>query len=339
MKWRLDQLANKVGGIVQGDASFQVDSVGTLHAATPSDISFLSNLKYKKYLAESQAGAIIVNSDAAPLVQANAIVVADPHVAYAKIATLLHPPASPSHTIHPTAWVDPESQCADTVTIGPQAVIEAGVILAEGVIIGAGCVVQRDSHIGAHSQLMANVTIYHGIQIGERAIIHSGAVIGADGFGFANEQGKWLKVPQLGAVNIGDDVEIGANTCIDRGAIEDTIIEDGVKLDNQIQIAHNVVVGAHTVMAGTSGIAGSTKVGQRCVIGGGVTINGHLNITDGVVLTGMAMATKSIKEPGVYSSGMPAEPNDKWHRNTIRYRQSEKLFERVKQLESKIEKK
>jgi len=262
-------------------------------------------------------------------------VVTDPHVAYAKIAAVIHPPIIPTQAIHPAAWVDPASHCAGNVSIGAQAVIEAGVTLADGVIIGAGCVVQRNSQIAANTQLMANVTVYHGVRIGERVLIHSGAVIGADGFGFANDQGKWIKVPQLGGVQIGNDVEIGANTCIDRGAIEDTIIEEGVKLDNQIQIAHNVTVGAHTVMAGTSGIAGSTEVGKHCIIGGGVAINGHLKIVDKVVFTGMSMVTKSIKKPGVYSSGMPAEPSDKWQRNTIRYRQSEKLFERVKQLESK----
>lgn len=335
MAWSLNQLAEKVGGIVQGDATYQVTAVGTLVAASQSDISFLTNLKYKKHLADTQAGAVIVNSDAAPFVKGNAIVVTDPHVAYAKIAAVIHPPIIPTQAIHPAAWVDPESHCGDNVSIGPQVVIEAGVTLANNVIIGAGCVVQRGSQIAANTQLMANVTVYHGVRIGERVLIHSGAVIGADGFGFANDQGKWIKVPQLGGVQIGNDVEIGANTCIDRGAIEDTIIEEGVKLDNQIQIAHNVTVGAHTVMAGTSGIAGSTEVGKHCIIGGGVAINGHLKIVDKVVFTGMSMVTKSIKKPGVYSSGMPAEPSDKWQRNTIRYRQSEKLFERVKQLESK----
>ncbi len=323
---------------MQGDAAYQVEAVGTLHAATATEVSFLTNLKYKKYLAETKAGAVIVDADAAPFVQGNAIIVPNPHVAYAKIASLLHPSVKPPLEIHPTAYVSPNSDCADNVSIGPQAVIEANVTLAEGVIIGAGCVVQQGSQIGRDSQLMANVTLYHDTVIGERVLIHSGAVIGADGFGFADDEGEWVKVPQLGSVQIGDDAEIGANTCVDRGAIEDTIIEHGVKLDNQIQIAHNVVIGAHTVMAGTSGVAGSTEVGKHCVIGGGVAISGHLKVADGVIFTGMTMVTKSIKDAGIYSSGIPVEPTKEWHRNTVRYRQSDKLFDRVRRLENKINK-
>ena len=338
MAANLGELAEKVGGIVQGDATYQIDGVGTLNAALASEISFLTNSKYKRYLANTMAGAVIVDTDTAKFVKGNAIVVDNPHVAYAKIATILHPATLPSTNIHPTAWVSPESQCGENVSIGPQAVIEDGTVLAENVVIGAGSVVQKNCQIGKGTQLMANVTLYHDTVIGKRGLIHAGAVIGADGCGFANDQGKWVKVPQLGCVRIGDDVEVGANTCIDRGAIEDTVIEDGVKLDNQIQIAHNVVIGAHTVMAGTSGVAGSTEVGKHCIIGGGVAISGHLKITDGVVFTGMTMVTKSITESGIYSSGIPVEPTKDWHRNTVRYRQSDKLFERVKQLESKINK-
>ena len=338
MVWNLGQLAETVGGIVQGDAAYLIEGVGTLQAATATEISFLTNLKYKKYLADSMAGAVIVTQDAAGFVKNNAIIVDNPHAAYAKISALLHPPVKPPQGIHPSAWVSPESNCAENVSIGPQAVIEAGVTLAEGVCVGAGSVVQQGSLIGCDSQLMANVTVYHDTVIGERVLIHSGAVIGADGFGFADDGGEWVKVPQLGAVKIGNDVEIGANTCIDRGAIEDTLIGHGVKLDNQIQVAHNVTLGAHTIMAGASGVAGSTKVGKNCIIGGGVCINGHLEIADGVMFTGMTMVTKSIKEAGVYSSGLPVEPTKEWHRNSVRYRQSEKLFERVKQLEEKINK-
>jgi UDP-3-O-[3-hydroxymyristoyl] glucosamine N-acyltransferase len=190
--------------------------------------------------------------------------------------------------------------------------------------------------VGAGSRLKANITLCEGVQIGERCIIHPGVVIGADGFGIANDQGSWIKVPQIGSVIIGDDVEIGANTTIDRGAIEDTIIGQGVKLDNQIQIGHNAVIGDHTVIAGCVGIAGSTTIGNNCVIGGGVGIGGHISIADGVQLTGMTMVTKSITSSGVYSSGIPAEPTAQWHKNVIRYRQMDKLVSRVKELEKKL---
>ena len=331
--WTLSQIAEHVGGIVNGDDTFQVDSIATLHGAAANQISFIANTKYKKYLASTQAGAVIVNEKMLADVPNHAIIVDDPYVAYAKVASLLNPVKQYQAGIHATAHVSPESQVHPSVSIGAQAVIEAGVELDENVRIGPGCIVQSGVKVGSDSRLTANVTLCDAVQIGERTLIHPGVVIGADGFGIANDQGKWIKVPQIGSVRIGDDVEIGANTTIDRGALEDTVIGNGVKLDNQIQIAHNVIVGENTVIAGCAAIAGSTQIGKNCIIGGSVAIAGHIELVDGVQLTGGTAVSKSIKEPGVYSSGIPAEPNQKWRRNIVRYRQLDKLAERVKQLE------
>lgn len=334
--WTLEQIANHIAGEVIGDKDFQVDSVGTLQAAKSNQISFLSNTKYKKYLVNTNAGAVIVHDSMVSDVPNNAIMVHDPYIAYAKAASLLNPIKTSNTGIHPSASVNENSLIHPSVSIAAQVVIEAGVELAEGVVIGPGCVLLSDVKIGKGTRLIANVTLCNSVQLGQNGIIHAGTVIGADGFGIANDQGKWIKVPQVGSVEIGDDVEIGANTTIDRGAIDNTVIGNGVKLDNQIQIGHNVVIGDNTVIAGCTGIAGSTHIGQNCVIGGGVGISGHLEICDGVQFTGMTMVTKSINMSGVYSSGIPVEPARQWHRNVIRYRQMDKLVERVKKLETRI---
>ncbi|NOQ94425.1 MAG: UDP-3-O-(3-hydroxymyristoyl)glucosamine N-acyltransferase [Methylophaga sp.] len=331
--WSLGEIANHVGGVVQGDLDYQVASIATLQNADSQQISFLSNKKYKKYLAETSAGAVIVSSDMASFVPSHAIVVDDPYVAYAKIASLLNPLTRAPSGIHPSASVDTESDISPNASIAAQVVIGSGVTIADNVVIGPGCVLLDNVSIGKSSRLVANVTLCEGVKVGERAIIHPGVVIGADGFGIANDKGKWINVPQVGGVLIGNDVDIGANTTIDRGAIEDTIIGNGVKLDNQIQVGHNTVIGENTVIAGCVGIAGSTIIGKNCIIGGGVGLGGHLELVDGVLLTGMTMVTKSIKQPGSYSSGIPAEETHKWHKNVIRYRQMDKLTERVKQLE------
>lgn len=333
MSLTLAQIAKEIDGQVVGEPDYLIDSVGTLAHATPNQISFLANTKYKKYLAETDAGAVIVAVGLAAELNTNAIEVADPYVAYAKAATLLYPEVKTNSGIHQTAWIDPEASVAEEVTVGPQAVIEKGAIISKGVCIGAGCFIEANVSIGLNSVIKSNVTLCRDTQVGQRVLIHPGVVIGADGFGIANDRGKWIKVPQVGRVVIGDDVEIGANTTIDRGAIEDTKIGNGVKLDNQIQIGHNVVIGDHTVIAGCVGIAGSTRIGKYCAIGGGTGIGGHIEITDGVQLTGMTMVTKSITESGVFSSGIPAEPTKQWHKNVIRYRQMDKLFDRVKDLE------
>lgn len=331
----LAEIANYIDGVVQGDELFRVHSFATLESASKHQISFLSNSKYKKYLASTTAGAVIVSSQTAHLVPNNAIVVDDPYVAYAKVIRLLNPLRHYDAGIDSSAVIDATSIIHPSVSIGAQVVIESDVEIAEHVTIGPGCVIQRGAKVGAGSRLSANITLCDRVVVGERCIIEPGVVIGADGFGIANDKGKWIKVPQIGSVIINDDVEIGANTTIDRGAIDNTIIGYGVKLDNQIQIGHNCIIGDNTVIAGCTGIAGSTTVGKNCIIGGGVAIGGHLTIADGVQFTGTTMVTKSITSSGTYSSGIPAEPTHQWHKNVIRYRQMDKLIARVKELEKK----
>jgi len=331
--WSLAEIAKYVGGDVKGDDRYRVSSVATLQSAKPDQISFLANKKYTKYLVNTSAGAVIVSKEQLNKVPKHAIVVDDPYVAYAKIARLLNPIKRKISGIHPSATIAEDSIIDSTVSIGAQAVISSGVTLEKNIVIGPGSVLLEGVHIGADSELVANVTVCCEVKIGERVLIHPGVVIGADGFGIANDHGKWIKVPQVGSVSIGDDVEIGANTTIDRGAIEDTVIANGVKLDNQIQVGHNTEIGENTVIAGCVGIAGSTVIGGNCAIGGGAGLGGHLEIVDGVQLTGMTMVTKSITKSGVYSSGIPAEPTQQWHRNVVRYRQMDKLAERVKKLE------
>jgi len=333
--WTLAEIAKYIDGVVQGDETYQVESFATLENASNHQISFLANLKYKKFLTTTAAGAIIVNVDAAALVPNNAIVVDDPYVAYAKAARLMNPIRLYESGIATSAVISNTAVIHESASIGAQVVIESGAEIAENVVIGPNCVILSGVKVGAGSRLTANITLCEDVKVGERCIIHPGVVIGADGFGIANDKGQWIKVPQVGSVNIGNDVEIGANTTIDRGAIEDTLIGNGVKLDNQIQIGHNTIIGEHTVIAGCVGIAGSTTIGKNCVIGGGVGIGGHLFIADGVQLTGMTMVTKSINSSGAYSSGIPAEPTAQWHKNVIRYRQMDKLAARVKELEGK----
>jgi UDP-3-O-[3-hydroxymyristoyl] glucosamine N-acyltransferase len=332
--WTLAQIAEHIHAEVLGDAQHQVSAVATLQNASVNTISFLANTKYKKFLQTTKAGAVLVDKTATELSLAvNLIVVDDPYVAYAKVAALLNPRKKGAPGIHPTAWIEPSAELADDVSIGAQVTIGANTVLKSGVEIGAGSVIEDNVTISEGTCIRPNVTICSGTIIGQRVIIHPGVVIGADGFGIANDQGKWIKVPQLGVVVIGNDVEIGANTTIDRGAIDDTMIADGVKLDNQIQIGHNTIIGEHTVIAGCVGISGSTQIGKHCAIGGGTGIAGHIRIADGVQMTGMSMVTKSITESGSYSSGIPVEPTRQWHKSIVRYRNMDKLFERVNQLE------
>ncbi len=336
MAWTLAQIADHVDGEVIGDPAFSIDSFATLQNARSNQISFLSNKKYYKYLSASHAGAVIIQKDLADKAPCNCIAVKDAYVAYAKAATLLTPAKQCVGGIDPTASVASDASIHSTANIGSQAVIESGVVIGAKSIIGPGCVIKEGCIIGEYTHLTANITLCENIEIGARCLLHPGVVIGADGFGIANDKGHWIKVPQVGSVVIGDDVEIGANTTIDRGAIENTEIGNNVKLDNQIQIAHNVIIGENTVIAGCVGIAGSTHIGKNCIIGGGVAMAGHIKITDNVMITGYTMVTKSITQPGSYSSGIPAEPTKQWHRNVVRYRQMDVLADRVKQLEKQL---
>lgn len=336
MALTLQELADRVGGEVKGSGQTRIAGVCTLHNGRPESISFLANRAYKRYLTDTNAAAVILRREDAEACPVPALVADNPYLTYAKVAALLAPAAAMEAGIHPAAVVADDAVIDDGVRIGPHAVIGAEARVGARAIIGPGCVVGAGASIGADSQLVANVTILHDCVVGQRALFHPGVVVGADGFGIANDGGAWVKVPQLGRVVIGDDVELGANTTVDRGAIEDTVIEDGVKIDNQVQVAHNVRIGAHTAIAGCTGIAGSVTVGRHCAIGGGVGITGHLEITDGVQITAMSLVTKSIDAPGVYSSGTPLQPNDQWHRNYARFRKLDEMARRLRALEKKI---
>ncbi|MEK7322373.1 MAG: UDP-3-O-(3-hydroxymyristoyl)glucosamine N-acyltransferase [Pseudomonadota bacterium] len=329
----LGQLAEYVDGRVRGDAACVISGVATLQNARAGDISFLSNPRYAKHLSATAASAVILSEEYLDACVTHALVTGDPYLAYARIAALLVPVRPRVEGCHPRAVIHPASDVHPSAWIDANAVIEEQVRIAAGVTIGPGCVIARGSEIGEGSRLSANVSVGERTRIGKRAVIHPGVVIGSDGFGFANGRGHWVKVPQLGAVVIGDDVEIGANTTIDRGSLDDTVIEDGVKLDNQIQVAHNVHIGAHTAIAGCTGIAGSARIGARCTIGGGVGIVGHTEIADDVHITGMSFVAHSIREPGLYSSGTPLEPNRDWRKNYARFHQLDDMARRLRRLE------
>ena len=333
----LGELADRIGGELHGDPGCMVTSVATLQNAAGGAISFLANSNHRKYLHTTQASAVILAARYADESPVATITVSNSYAAYARAAALLFPRLSPGQGVHPSAIIGAACTIAGSAWIGPHCIIEDGVTVSAGAQLGGGCYLGRDSFIGADTILQARVVVCHGVRIGQRALVHPGVVIGSDGFGLADEDGKWLKVPQLGGVQIGNDVEIGANTTIDRGALDDTILEDGVKLDNQVQVAHNVSIGAHTAIAGCVGISGSARIGAHCMIGGGAGIVGHLEIGDHVTVTGMTMVTKSIPGPGVYSSGVPAQRNAAWNKNQARLRQLDKLARKVQSLERKLD--
>ncbi len=333
MPLTLGELAQQTGTQLHGDAQCLISSVASLENAGPGAISFLVSARYRRYLAATGASAVILAREFLAECPVSALVSENPHVTYARVAGLLYPPPPARRGIHPSASVSAASSIDPDVWVGAHCVVEEGVVLAAGVQVGPGCIIEAHSSIGECSRLVAHVTVCHGSRIGRNVLLHPGVVIGADGFGLAKQGEVWIKVPQVGAVSIGDDVEIGANTTVDRGAVHDTVIEHGVKLDNQIQVGHNVRIGACTAIAGCVGIAGSTHIGRNCTIGGGTGIGGHLEIADDVHVTGMSMVTKSITQPGLYSSGMPLQTNMLWRRNIARLRQLEELAQRVKALE------
>lgn len=337
MKYTLGELASRTGVPLNNESysGLEIETVAPLQSATAGSISFCANPKYKKHLAQSQASAVILNETLADGFNGASLVSKNPYATYAQVAALLSPPDSPDAEIHPTAVIHATAKIGNDCYIGPNTVIEAGAVIEAGCLLVAGVYVGKHSRIGEGSRINANVSIYHGCEIGKRNIIHSAAVIGADGFGFAQDNGKWIKVPQTGGVVTGDDVEVGASTTIDRGAIADTVIEDGVKLDNQIQIAHNVRIGAHTAIAGCSGVAGSTVIGKYCTIAGMCTIVGHIELADHVHVTAMSLITKSIKKPGSYSSGTAFEETTSWRKNSVRFKQLDVISRRLHDLENK----
>ena len=330
-------LAGEFQAEVFADPQTLIELLAPIEAATPQSLSFLSHPKYINKLAASEAACVIVSPQLkeAALSRGACIVVADPYRYFARVTQIWkrhHEVVEPAQ-IHPTAVIDPTARIAEGVFVGAFACIAAGAVIESGARIGEHGVIGRDAVVGANSRLAPRVTLGERCRIGERCILHSGVVIGADGFGFAPHAGGWEKIEQLGGVRIGHDVEIGANTCIDRGALGDTVIEDGVKLDNQIQIGHNVHIGAHTAMAGCVGVAGSARIGTHCTIGGGAIILGHLTLADRVNISVATVVTRSILQPGHYSGFFPVDDNATWEKNAATLKHLHSLRERLKQVE------
>jgi UDP-3-O-[3-hydroxymyristoyl] glucosamine N-acyltransferase len=332
--YSLAEIAARLGGDVLGNPDIRITAVATLASAGKGEIAFLANRKYKSQLQTTEAAAVILAPDAADAFAGPRIVAGNPYAYYARVAALLNPPLRAEPGVHPSAVV--ASALPASSVVGPQVCIGTGVSLGEGVVIHAGCVIGDDVSIGAGSVLYPNVTIYQGCRIGARAILHAGAVIGADGFGFAPEGKAWIKIPQTGAVCIGDDVEIGANTTVDRGALDDTVIGDGCKIDNLVQIAHNCVIGPHTVLAGCTGVAGSVTMGEHCIVGGAGMISGHVTLAPGTTISGGSLVMKSINQPGLYTSVFPLDSHDEWVRNAAHIRRLSHLADRVSELEKKL---
>ncbi|MDX9717278.1 UDP-3-O-(3-hydroxymyristoyl)glucosamine N-acyltransferase [Thauera sp. AutoDN2] len=331
--FRLQELVDRLGGELRGDGDVAVARVATLEKAGEGDLAFLANRKYLAQVRDCAASALIVGPDSCEQLTARTLIVTpDPYLYFARVAQIFSPQPAPRPGVHRMASVD--CVVPASVEVGPGACVEEGVELGEDVVIGPNCFVGRGARIGRGTRLHANVTVYHDCVVGEDCILHAGVVVGADGFGFARERsGAWVKIPQTGRVVIGNDVEIGANTTIDRGALDDTVIGDGVKLDNLIQIAHNVRVGAHTIMAGCAGVAGSAQIGARCMIGGQAGISGHLEIADDVVVSAWTLVAKSINKPGVYTGNLPLQTHGDWVKNFSHLRHLDALAKRVRQLE------
>jgi UDP-3-O-[3-hydroxymyristoyl] glucosamine N-acyltransferase len=334
--YRLAELSERFDLQLKGDGAYEVSSVATLQSAGPEQISFLSNRAYRKQLPDTLAGAVILGENDADACPVNYLLSDNPYVSYARIARLFDTRPATNPGVHASAVVDPTAELGEGVHIGANAVIEAGCKIGRGSSIGPCCVVGAGSTVGEGCSFAANVTITHRVTIGKRVIIHPGAVIGADGFGIAFAGDHWEKVPQLGSVVIGDDCEIGANTAIDRGAIEDTVLEEDVRIDNLVQVGHNVHIGAHTAIAGCAGIAGSTHIGRNCLVGGGTGIEGHIVIADGVTVGAMSALQKTITESGgIWGSAVPARPLRLWQRSLAHLNKLDQTIKRIRALEKK----
>lgn len=331
--YTLREIARHINAELHGDENHQVNGIASLQTATSSHLSFIANPVYKKYLSSTSAGAVLINPALINEYSGNKLIVAKPYLAYARVSELFSSMPVQTPGVHVSAVIGESVVIGRNVSIGPKVVIGDHVVLHDDVVIGAGCVIGESTEIGSGTELRANVTLYHGIKIGAGCLLHSGCVIGADGFGFAPVDGAWLKIHQLGGVIVGNKVEIGANTCIDRGALDDTVIEDGVIIDNLVQIAHNVKIGRNTAIAGHTAIAGSTVIGKQCTIAGAVGIVGHLEIADKVHITAMTLVTSSITESGSYSSGTAMSDTREWRKNAARFRQLDDLAKRLQKLE------
>jgi UDP-3-O-[3-hydroxymyristoyl] glucosamine N-acyltransferase len=332
--YTLQDIADRYGGEVVGNAGTRVHQVATLEQGRPGTIAFLANERYLSQLGATRASAVIVGAAARDATGLPRIVCQNPYLYFARVATLFNPEPPPVAGIHATAVVAPSATVDQSVELGPHVVVGAGARIGARCIIGAGCHVGEEVEIGADTRLFPGVTVYARCIIGARVRLHSGVVIGADGFGLAPDGERWVKIPQIGRVVVGDDVEMGANTTVDRGAIEDTVIEEGVKLDNQIQIAHNVHIGAHTAIAACAGVAGSARVGRHCRIGGASGIAGHITLADNVEVSAHTIITRSIDKAGTYTGAYPFEANRDWRRNAAQLRHLNELAQRVRELEA-----
>ncbi|MGY4676828.1 UDP-3-O-(3-hydroxymyristoyl)glucosamine N-acyltransferase [Pasteurella sp. P03HT] len=339
--YSLQELAQQIGATIRGNADVVVESIAPLDKATEKQLTFISNAKFRHLLSDSKAGILVVSEADVPFCaeHSNLLIVKDPYVAYAVLAQYMDKTPKAASGIAPSAVISEHAILGKNVSIGANAVIEEGVQLGDDVVVGANCFVGKNTKIGANTQLWANVSVYHDVEIGQHCLIQSGAVIGSDGFGYANDRGRWIKIPQVGQVIIGNHVEIGACTCIDRGALDPTVIEDNVIIDNLCQIAHNVHIGTGTAVAGGVIMAGSLTVGRYCLIGGASVINGHMEICDQVTITGMGMVMRPITEPGVYSSGIPLQTNKEWRKTAALTLGIDGMNKRLKALEKRVEKK
>ncbi|WP_392564780.1 UDP-3-O-(3-hydroxymyristoyl)glucosamine N-acyltransferase [Orbus wheelerorum] len=335
-EYKLKELAEKLDAVLVGDENTIITSIASMANAEQSQITFLSDKKYQDQLQTCQATAVVLTEESLPYWNGAALVVSNPYLTYARLAQLLDTTPLPAKEIASSAVIANDVILGQNVAIGANAVIDSGVELGDNTIIGAGCFIGQNSKIGRNTKLWANVSVYHNIQIGDNCLIQSGAVIGSDGFGYANDRGNWIKIPQLGRVIIGNNVEIGASTTIDRGALDDTIIRDGVIIDNQCQIAHNDYIGEHTAVAGGVIMAGSLKIGKYCLIGGASVINGHMEICDKVTVTGMGMVMRPITTPGIYSSGIPLQENKVWRKTASLVLHIDEMNKRLKSLEKKL---
>ena len=333
---KLGEIVKQLGGELIGDADIRIRQVATLESARSTDIAFLTQSRYLPQLNHTRAGAVIVGPEARDASSLPRIVSTNPYVYFAKVSALFNPAAAMKAGRHKSAVVDKTARIAKSASIAACVVVGKGAQIGAHATIGPGCFIGDGATIGAATRLHANVTVYHECGIGSRCIVHSGVVIGSDGFGLARDEGVWIKIPQIGRVLIGDDVEIGANTTIDRGALDDTVIEDGVKLDNQIQIAHNVRIGAHTAIAACVGIAGSARIGRNCALGGAAMIYGHITIADNVQVSAGTLIMKSLEEPGTYTGVYPFSTHRRWLKNAAHLRQLDDLVQRVRNLEGML---
>lgn len=325
----LGELSQVSGARLEGDESCQINAVNTLSSAREGEISFLSNRHYASQLPQTNASAVILAESDLKDCPTNSLVSETPYLVYAKIANYLYPGEKLTAYTDKSAIIGSGCNIDDQVYISAHVVIGNNVTIGTGTHIGAGCVIEDNVYIGDNTTIIANVTLRNDVIVGSNVILHPGVVIGAAGFGIAQENAKWINIPQIGSVKIGNNVDVGANTTIDRGAIEDTIISDGVKIDNQVQVGHNVIIGEHTAIAGCTAIAGSTIIGKRCIIAGAVGISGHIEIADDVIITGMSGVANSIKSPGVYSSGLPVTENKTWRRNIIRFKKLDEILKKL----------